>query len=61
MLHDLPSYRARCEAFIGIEDITTVLAVRLHEGNPWVAERLSAMGEHYRVLSPTLVVDFGSD
>ncbi len=61
MLHDLPSYRARCESSIGLEDITTILAVRLHEGNPWVAERLSAMASHYRVLSPTVVVDFGSD
>jgi len=37
-----------------------VLAVRLHAGNPWVAERLAALRQHYRELPSTLVVDFGS-
>lgn len=60
MLHDLPSYRARCQSALSLDDLTMVLAVRLHGDNPWVAERLAAMAAHYTRLPKTVVVDFGS-
>ncbi|MDD7910777.1 glycosyltransferase [Pseudovibrio exalbescens] len=42
-------------------DFTLVTAVRLHDGNPWVAERLRRIGRYYTALPPVIVVDFGSE
>ncbi|MFT3928190.1 MAG: galactosyltransferase-related protein [Myxococcales bacterium] len=37
-----------------------VLAVRLHQGNPWLLDRITVLRQHYRELPATVVVDFGS-
>jgi predicted glycosyltransferase involved in capsule biosynthesis/capsule polysaccharide modification protein KpsS len=41
-------------------DITLVLCLRAHSGNPWVLDRLSRLKDYYYPAPPTLVVDFGS-
>lgn len=41
-------------------DITMVFGVRLHEGNPWIADRLDMMAGYYDPCPPIVVVDFGS-
>ena len=55
---------ARVAATSGAEaprfDFGIVLALRLHEGNPWALERLERMAGWYDALPPVRVVDFGS-
>lgn len=46
---------------ISVQDITMVFCVRLHDGNPWIADRLDAMAEYYQPCPPIVVVDFGSE
>lgn len=46
---------------VGASDITMVFCVRLHDGNPWIADRLGGMAGHYRPCPPIVVVDFGSE
>ncbi|MFT3922793.1 MAG: galactosyltransferase-related protein [Myxococcales bacterium] len=41
-------------------DVTMVIALRAHERNPWVLERLRALAGHYTPSPQVLVVDFGS-
>jgi predicted glycosyltransferase involved in capsule biosynthesis len=42
-------------------DITMVLCIRAHAGNPWVLERVKLMGRYYTPQPPILVLDFGSE
>jgi predicted glycosyltransferase involved in capsule biosynthesis len=42
-------------------DITMVFCVRLHDGNPWIADRLDRMADYYQPCPPIVVVDFGSE
>ena len=61
MLQQLPSFKSLCgTSSITVDDVTVLFAVRLHEGNPWVLERLARLREYYSPLPPVLVVDFGS-
>lgn len=46
---------------VGAQDITMVFCVRLHDGNPWIADRLDGMAGYYQPCPPIVVVDFGSD
>lgn len=46
---------------VGVQDITMVFCVRLHDGNPWIADRLDGMAGYYRPCPPIVVVDFGSE
>lgn len=46
---------------IGAQDITMVFCVRLHDGNPWIADRLDGMAGYYQPCPPIVVVDFGSE
>lgn len=48
-------------AGIGPSDITMVLCVRCHAGNPWILQRLDWLAEHYVPRPPVLIVDFGSE
>ena len=41
--------------------ITMVLCIRLHDGNPWVLERLELLLGYYDPRPEVLVLDFGSD
>lgn len=45
---------------IKVNDITAVLCVRLHEGNPWIKDRLRLISEYYSPLPKVLIVDFGT-
>ncbi|MDD2867768.1 hypothetical protein [Neomegalonema sp.] len=45
---------------VSAQDITAILCVRLHEGNPWAADRLRLFAEHYDPAPRVLVLDFGS-
>lgn len=46
---------------VGAQDITMVFCVRLHDGNPWIADRLDEMAGYYQPCPPIVVVDFGSE
>lgn len=46
---------------VGVQDITMVFCVRLHDGNPWIADRLSGMAGYYQPCPRIVVVDFGSE
>jgi len=41
-------------------DITMVLCIRAHAGNPWLLQRLEWMAAHYVPCPPVVIVDFGS-
>ncbi|MFO7782814.1 MAG: galactosyltransferase-related protein [Spirochaetia bacterium] len=41
-------------------DFSLIFAVRLHDDNPWVEERLAMLSQYYDDLPPVVVVDFGS-
>ncbi|MFA1676572.1 glycosyltransferase [Rhizobium mongolense] len=41
-------------------DITMTFCVRLHKGNPWLADRLDMMASYYEPCPSIAVVDFGS-
>ncbi|WP_373414622.1 glycosyltransferase [Ensifer aridi] len=43
------------------DDITMVLCVRLHNGNPWIADRIDRMATYYSPCPPIVIVDFGSE
>lgn len=43
-----------------INEISMVLCVRLHDGNPWVLERLEFLLSYYDPSPNVLVLDFGS-
>ncbi|GEM_PF-7089608 len=43
-----------------LEDLTMVIALRLHEENPWVLARLKMLATWYTPMPPILIVDFGS-
>ncbi len=60
MLYDLDSFAAQCGGLARIEDMTMVIALRAHDGNPWVTERLALVAGHYDPLPAVVVVDFGS-
>lgn len=60
MLHDLPAYQASLDTDYTIDDVTMILGVRLHEGNPWVLERLAWHATWYSPRPRIIVVDFGS-
>lgn len=61
MLHDLEAYRAPLERDFGIHDLTMIIAVRAHEANPWVLERLEWHATWYVPRPHILIVDFGSE
>lgn len=61
MLHELRAFRHACARELRIDDLTVVLAIRLHARNPWTLERLEAVRGHYSPLPKVLVVDFGSE
>ncbi len=42
------------------KDITMIVCVRAHEGNPWVLDRIKMMGRYYHPAPAYLIVDFGS-
>jgi predicted glycosyltransferase involved in capsule biosynthesis len=60
MLYDLPEYQARTDRVVTLSDVTMVIAIRAHAGNPWVLERLALNGSWYDERPHLLVVDFGS-
>lgn len=41
-------------------DITMVICLRAHEGNPWVFDRIRLIKDYYSPLPKVLIVDFGS-
>lgn len=41
-------------------EITMVLCIRAHDGNPWVINRIRMMGDYYDPKPTFLVLDFGS-
>lgn len=43
------------------DDITIVFCVRLHEGNPWIVDRLAMMANYYDPCPAIVIVDFGSE
>ncbi|SFB59628.1 Predicted glycosyltransferase involved in capsule biosynthesis [Rhizobium sp. NFR07] len=45
---------------VDVSDITMVFCVRLHDGNPWIAQRLSQVREYYNPCPKIVIVDFGS-
>lgn len=49
------------DSFVNCNDITMILCVRAHEGNPWILERIALMGRYYVPCPPILIVDFGSE
>lgn len=60
MLYDLDSFHRLCDRPVGVGDITMVICVRAHDGNPWVMDRLRLIDGHYRPAPRVLIVDFGS-
>lgn len=46
---------------VAAEDITMIICLRSHDGNPWVSERLELIRDYYDPMPKVLVVDFGSD
>jgi len=60
MLYDLDAFRERCSRRYSVEDLTLVLAIRAHDGNPWVKDRLRLLGRYYDPAPYVVVVDFGS-
>ena len=60
MLHTLPEYRRHCERRASVSDVTVVVTVRAHHGNPWVTERLALLGASYEPRPDVVVLDLGS-
>lgn len=42
------------------KDITSIISIRAHDGNPWVIDRLQRLRDHYHPAPAFLIVDFGS-
>jgi predicted glycosyltransferase involved in capsule biosynthesis len=45
----------------GARDITAVISIRAHAGNPWVLERMDLLADFYQEPPTILIVDFGSE
>ncbi|MBB4231785.1 galactosyltransferase-related protein [Rhizobium mongolense] len=45
---------------ISTADITMTFCIRLHKGNPWLADRLDMMASYYAPCPSIVVIDFGS-
>lgn len=60
MLHSLNLYRESISKRYSVVDITMIIGVRLHEGNPWISERLTLVADYYDPLPNVIVVDLGS-
>lgn len=43
------------------QDISVIISIRAHGGNPWVLERLAALRSFYNPSPHFIIVDFGSD
>ncbi len=61
MLYELEGVRSRLGRTYQASDITMIVAVRLHEQNPWIVERITSLGDYYTPPPAILVVDFGSE
>ena len=42
------------------DDITAVICIRSHQGNPWVVDRLQQLAGFYQPAPRILIIDFGS-
>ncbi len=61
MLYDLDRFRRRLRRDYTVDDLTMVVAVRAHDHNPWVKERLRILGGYYEPAPRCIIVDFGSE
>lgn len=60
MLYDLERFRQTCDRGYSADDITMIVAVRAHDDNPWVLQRLQILAGYYRPAPRCIIVDFGS-
>ena len=60
-LHKLDAHPRLPSLSVTADDITLAFGVRLHDGNPWLIERLDFISEYYQPRPKIVVVDFGSD
>ena len=61
MLYSLDAYQRRCARHYSVADLSVIVAIRAHDNNPWVAERLDTLGGYYDPGPHFVIVDFGSE
>lgn len=60
-LHKLDADPKSPSLSVTSDDITLAFGVRLHDGNPWLINRLDFISDYYQPRPKIVVVDFGSD
>ncbi len=60
MLYELEAFRENLDRSYVAADITMVVALRLHQNNPWILNRIRSLGGYYEPAPAIIVVDLGS-